>query len=540
MINKSNSASFNAESVTAKMLKTLKVKFSHGALRKKMQSNPNYPSVLAIMDVLTEWNLGCQVYNLDKEDFNQGEMPFPLIVHTTQGKGRFMLIHGFNEKTFVYSDESKNRASIAASEFFSVWDGVTLFAERTAQSGDPEYANNKISYGLKKLNIPTSILLALIAVCYSLGSNSANLLTVFLVLIKSIGLAVGIMLLLHSVNANNPFVRSLCSLGGENNCSAILKSKASKVTSWLSWSEVGFFYFAGSLLSVLLAPGATFSLTIFLLGVLNLLSLPYTIYSITYQYRNKQWCVLCLTTQAVLWIEFLIFFNTGFYTLGDIGNYSFMQIAYFSMSIVFSFSAPVVIWGFLFTLLNKASGANQVTKQLNRFKYNSALFKKVLESQPYHEVGEVLKPIVIGDKDAKHSITIVSNPNCDPCSLAHNKLETIVKKRQDIRVEVIFTTPNDNEDLRTRVALHLSAINFIQGNQSAATALNSWYQNEEKDFLKWTELNPAEVNEEVSSVTTKQRNWCESIDIAYTPTIFINGYKIPEPYQLEDIEHLLS
>ena len=109
---------------------------------------------------------------------------------------------------------------------------------------------------------------------------------------------------MQSLNANNPFVKNLCSLGGKNDCNAILKSDAAKVTSWLSWSEVGFFYFFGSLLSLLLA-----SSSLPLLAWLNLFALPYAIYSIAYQYRHKNWCVLCCCVQALLLLEALAFLS---------------------------------------------------------------------------------------------------------------------------------------------------------------------------------------------------------------------------------------
>src|SRR6185312_14488492 len=77
----------------------------------------------------------------------------------------------------------------------------------------------------------------------------------------------------------------------------------------LSWSEVGFFYFAGTWL-VLLFGGNT-PLVWYVLAVMNIVSLPYTFYSIYYQaWVAKQWCVLCCTVQALLWLEFTAFITS--------------------------------------------------------------------------------------------------------------------------------------------------------------------------------------------------------------------------------------
>ena len=33
--------------------------------------------------------------------------------------------------------------------------------------------------------------------------------------------------------------------------------------------------------------------------------------------------------------------------------------------------------------------------------------------------------------------------------------------------------------------------------------------------------------------------WCKATGIAYTPTIFLNGYELPNTYSIEDIEYFL-
>jgi len=34
--------------------------------------------------------------------------------------------------------------------------------------------------------------------------------------------------------------------------------------------------------------------------------------------------------------------------------------------------------------------------------------------------------------------------------------------------------------------------------------------------------------------------WCQSEQIMHTPTIFINGYELPNEYQIEDLKLLLK
>lgn len=38
----------------------------------------------------------------------------------------------------------------------------------------------------------------------------------------------------------------------------------------------------------------------------------------------------------------------------------------------------------------------------------------------------------------------------------------------------------------------------------------------------------------------KMRAWCEAEHIMYTPTIFIDGYKLPDQYAVEDLINVLT
>jgi hypothetical protein len=41
-------------------------------------------------------------------------------------------------------------------------------------------------------------------------------------------------------------------------------------------------------------------------------------------------------------------------------------------------------------------------------------------------------------------------------------------------------------------------------------------------------------------LSEKQKEWCDMAEIAFTPTILVNGYKLPEPYRLDDPKYLIN
>ena len=85
-----------------------------------------------------------------------------------------------------------------------------------------------------------------------LSEINAFLPVYFQYLILFAGVIVTSLLLWYEIDSNNPLLHKVCTGIVKGNCDAILSGKQSKLFSWLSWSEIGFFYFAGGLLTLLL------------------------------------------------------------------------------------------------------------------------------------------------------------------------------------------------------------------------------------------------------------------------------------------------
>ena len=87
----------------------------------------------------------------------------------------------------------------------------------------------------------------------------------------------------------------------------MLETKASSFFGIFSWSEVGFTYFSVSLLALLIFPQ-----WICYLAACNILCLPFTFWSIWYQkFRARNWCTLCVSVQATLWLLFFCYLGGG-------------------------------------------------------------------------------------------------------------------------------------------------------------------------------------------------------------------------------------
>lgn len=525
----SSASKVNAVAVTGLLLKKLNVKFSNEGLQQVLEDHPEYPSLLAISDCLTEWQVPNQAYKIAKEDYVVEELEFPFIAHSGANGGNFTLIHSIKNGEVNYSNEKRQNAAMPEADFLKQWSGVVLHAEAGENSAEPKYKENILKENFNNIKIPALLLVLLGAILLSVNFEGIALGFGLLLFFKLAGLAVGVLLLMHSIDANNPLIQNLCSLGDKNNCNAILRSDAAKLTSWLSWSEVGFFYFAGSFIALLASPAS-----LSLLAWLNVLSLPYTVYSIAYQYKNKNWCVLCCSVQALLWLEFLaIFFLIP-------NAYAFYVTPQVVLTVAISFLLPILVWAFAKPFLAQSAQFKPLKQQLKKFKYNSELFEQVLKNQPRYAVPNELMPVVLGNPKAEIVITMVSNPFCGPCAKAHQTIDEWLSYRDDLQLKIIFTTANHDDDARTKVSRHVSALTTLNDQKLVEKALNDWYAQNPKKYETWAEKFPISFNGEMDQVTERQKAWCDMAEIAFTPTILINGYKLPEPYRLEDIKYLLT
>ncbi len=278
----------NADAAVIQLLKRLGAKINPQDVIDELEKHPDYPSLLAISDVLNWFGIDNAAYRVTSEEL--AEVPTPFMANTNPNDD-FVVVGKIVNGNVYLSDDKRDNYILKADEFKKRFKGVVLTTQATVKSN----TNNAQSWSDGLLPYKTVFAIGIIClsaivsiVFYSPLFLAANWRQFVLALFKTAGLVTSVLLLIQSIDKNNPLVQTLCGGGGKTNCNAILTSKAATVFKGLSWSEVGFFYFAGTWLTLLFGANSTGILQA--LAILNVVSLPYTIYSITYQARvAKQW-----------------------------------------------------------------------------------------------------------------------------------------------------------------------------------------------------------------------------------------------------------
>ena len=522
------------------LVKLLRINVTQKTIEETVLSHPDYPSMLVVSDCLREWKVENAALRLSPDVI--AEIPTPFVTFISND---FKIITAISDHKVWYLDEDGRPQYFERSFFVESWGGVVLLAESNDLAGEKQYKTKKTVENAQLWLTPTLLFMAIVATTGVVALFSANRATALsyafggLLVCKLLGIVVASLLLWYEIDKYNPALQKICGNSGKKtNCEAILNSNQSKVFAWLSWSEVGFFYFMGGFLSLLL-----FSETINLMAWLNVLALPYILFSIGYQaFVAKEWCPLCLTVQALLFMEFTFAFSGNLYSYPYSLNQANFMSAAFLMSIgknILLFLLPVLVWYFFKPQLQGANEGKNHKYELARLKNSVEIFNAILNKQDglvqsAHGLG-----VMIGNPSATNTIIKVCNPYCSPCSEAHQELEKLLSG--NVKVQIIYNASNYDFDITQHPAKHFLAISEQADRNQLLQVLHDWYADKNKDYEAFAVKHPVNGELEAQSVKIEAMyEWCNANSITHTPTYFYNGRRLPSLYKLGDLEHFLS
>lgn len=518
---------------TIRFLKLLKVPVTNSTVNETLQNHPDWPSMVCITDSLQKWNVANGVGKMEKEQID--ELPVPFIA-CTHDKEHPLVIVSEVTSTHIHCYQKEYVAPVRVNrqEFLEQWNGIYLIAEPDVHSGEHDYAKtrNRLFF-TALLPIAAAIVLLLLSLL-SLNSHIRTASSVAGIYIQYFILVAGVvvtsLLVWYELDRNNPVLQKVCTGIIKGNCNHILTSKAAKVVSWLSWSEIGFFYFTGGLLALTFVQDA-----IVPVAWLNMLALPYLLFSIYYQWQvAKQWCILCLFVQALLLLGGVnIMFND---MLPGLQKVSLVYILATGLLYVL----PVLTWFTVKPALLRLQEAKNTRREYLRVKFNAEIFDTLLRKQRKLSLSSEGLGIELGNAAAKNTLVKVCNPYCGPCAKAHAKIENLLEHNKNIKARIIFAVPNNDLHPGIKPVRHLMAI-AAEGNAvKTRQALDDWYLAETKDYEIFEKKYPmnGELQQQGNKIEVME-GWCREIDIMHTPTIFINGQQLPEAYDIEDLHYFL-
>ena len=504
------------------LLTAKKIKVSKTGLNTDLGMHPDFPSLSSISDAFVGWNVPNMAVRIGIEHFRK--VQFPAIVYLNENGGIYAAVKSVSDEKVEWLHSHRGWQRESLSSFATKWDGVMLLVDPKPNSGEVSYEKSRRKENLGLLRRWMMILIPVLMAALSIGIGGAVIdhSSFYLYAVKISGLAATSILLWQSLDPENPFIQNICHLSSRTNCNDILNSKASKITTWLSWSDIGFVYFGGGLSTLFLSSLIGVTDIHFLLAILNFAALPYTVYSIYYQYFvAKRWCPICVFVQILVWSEFVLF--VVFYGVNEL---------YFDLKnleiLLFGFLIPA----FLLILLKKpiadAEILSGVQRELHRIKFSDTYVKAFFSDQTtMPPIFEGMRTARVGDPSAETVITVVTNPLCGPCSTLHAKIDRAVKESTHVSFQFVFFGPPGILPIVDR---------FISSKpEDVGEIMASWYNNISQDLPSWIKDTGDYFDfEDTRAQLQLHARWSELANVKGTPTMFFNGILIPSAFSISD------
>lgn len=481
----------------------------------QIQSHPNYPSLLAVSDTLSFFNVDNLCVKIDSEHIRLLPNRFVVLINENLSDSRFCLIERENGNFFLF--ENKKRVLIIEEKLQKDWGEIVLLIENNNLEDSAKKNKNNYNWSLILI-----VLILFLGVLYN--SNALSQTSLFFIF-PFLGIFLSIAILKDLFGVESKLVNDFCNIATSTSCNSVVNSDKWKVFRSLSFSDLGIVFFSSQLISLFLAILNHKILDFFIMQkTILLLSLPVILTSIYYQkFVEKKWCPICLFIISIIFgeIVFIVFVdNSSFY-------FPLHEFLLFGFLFVFI----LVIWNQLKILLLRQKQLKESFFKSIRFERNYKNFRNNLLKQRKLTFPEV--PLVLGNIESKGVITLISNPFCAHCKGAHEIIESIIERHgNDIQVQIILKTNIESESEESKKFFRRLMMIYVQkGKIAFEESLKVWF--DKKNIKEWFDLYPGDSPLEFDEMFNVQYGWCQENDYNFTPAIFINGYEYPQTYERE-------
>lgn len=510
------------QSIFSLFLTLLKVKHTRKNTEKNYAEHPHNENLYGLSHMLNQYGVTNAGFQIEPTVESLMALETPFLIQTKEGFGIVSDI-GKEDVELYYL---KNKVRFSFENFLHTWTGIILIAEPDEQSGEPAYKQNRRLEIIDQVKKGVLSVICLVLLLFMGYKNGIYLKPgfVFSLFLSIIGVYVCVLLLLKQLNIQSKYADKVCSLLlHSGTCNSILETDAAKLLGIVSWSEIGLGYFLGNIL--LLVTNPSFYP---LIALLNICSLPFTLWSVWYQYKAGQWCILCLITQVILWLLFFSNLMTGLLIWPE---FKIMQIIIAGCI----YLLPIVAINLWAESFSQTARFTEVIQKLNNFKADDGIFANLLVGGEKYETNRNIG-LLLGNPDGINMVTVISNPHCNPCARMHERIENIINNNgNNLCIQYILTSFNDELEYSTKMILAMSK---KLSKEEFDRFLYDWYKEGKNNREMWYQkylFDPE--SEEVNADLAKHRNWVKKAGLFSTPTILFNGYILPERYQIEDMTY---
>jgi uncharacterized membrane protein len=429
----------------------------------QFNSHPDYPSLLAISDTLSFFNIGNAALRVGLDDF--AVLPDSFVARLkTKDNDFFSFVEKDNNEVAYTLESTAKRKKTDVQSFREFWDNIVLLVENSET-----IKVKKKSIAEKALQVTTVSLLIIVLI-----QTSLSLKTSLFYIFSGIGFLLGLSALRELFNKKSSIIDKFCQIAKNTSCSSVLNSKKWKIFSVLSFSDLAIIFFSSQLVGMFLFSLNAAYKSFFQIQLLTLLfAMPVMVLSIYYQgFVERKWCPICLAIIAVVVTQL------GYLIVDD--GFNFSSISFSSTALYgFVFAFLALVWFYLKPLFENLNRLRDLEITTNRFKRNYRTFKLLLTSENRYKLPK--SKLILGNKDASLKIAIITSPFCGHCEKPYKLLKTIERKYgEQLQVSVFYNVKDGDDWLKRFLSILIEKT--LNNREDYYNAMDYWYE-VKKEFV---------------------------------------------------------
>ncbi len=492
----------------------------------QIQSHPDYPSLLAVADTLSFFNIKNGVVRVEASDIGLLPDYFVSFLNEDDKKPELYLIERKDNTYFCIND--KKSLAISKSELESRWENIVLLIEKS-----------ETEEAIKQIKKPWHLVLQffvtlLFAIVFY--QFEANLATKIFLIFPVLGILFSVAALKDLFGANNKLLNDFCNMTASTSCTTVVGSTKWKVFEFVNFSDLSIVFFTSQFLGLFVFLLTDNTIAYFLIQkALLLVAVPILLLSIYYQkFVEKKWCPICLVIITIVLLElgFLFVFQKNIFVV------SIASIILFGLV----FTSLTISWFRLKKLLTQLKELKEFQLKSNRFIRNYEVFKNsLLASSNVNYEPLSSGNLVVGNENANLKITLISNPFCGHCAATHTLIEEILKTHKDfVSVDFRFNfNKESNDELSEKIHQKLVRIYYDNGEDAFLEALRNWFKNKDDSQLI-TSIKSSLSDLKINEILQEQYLTNQTNEIAFTPAIIIRQHQYPKMYDRAELVYFIN
>jgi hypothetical protein len=142
--------------------------------------------------------------------------------------------------------------------------------------------------------------------------------------------------------------------------------------------------------------------------------------------------------------------------------------------------------------------------------------------------------------DAILKISIITSPFCGFCEEPYKMLKSIEKRYGDkLQISVLYNVTSSDDWLRRFV--YINTEKYLENQNNFYDVMDYWYDVKDGDtWLKRYQIKDDTGINDFSEELLNQSNFFSKNYLNFTPSLFINGYKYPKGYKIEELPFFIE